>query len=91
MLKIEDHLLYNEQHGLGVPDHGVGCNGGQQAADGAAVAVVGVWGCAGQINSLGLIQGGRDELACGLYRNMDNMVMLSNSLKAQHKVMTVVV
>ena len=80
-------------HGLGVPDHGVGGEGGQHAADGVAVVVVGLWGrgCALKINYFNVIQGGRDELACVVYRNMDNMVLLFNSLKAQHKVMTVVV
>ena len=51
---------------------------------------VGVWGCALK-NSLRVIQGGRDELAWGLYKYMDNVMMLSSLMKAQHKVMTVMV
>ena len=51
---------------------------------------VGVCGCALKI-SLRVIQGGRDELALGLYRYMDKVLMLSSLMKAQHKVMTVMV
>ena len=47
---------------------------------------VGVWGCALK-NSLRVIQGGRDEIAWGLYKYMDNVMMLSSLMKAQHEVM----
>ena len=52
--------------------------------------MVGVRGCALK-NSLSIILGGRNALAWGLYRYMDNGLMLSSLMKAQHKVMTVMV
>ena len=77
-------------HGPVVPDHVVGGGVGQHVVVGVAAVVIGEWGCALKI-SLSITQGGRNVLAWGLYRYMDNVLMLSCLVKAQHKVMTVMV
>ena len=77
-------------HGPGVPDHVVGGGGGQHVVVGVAAVVIGEWGCALK-SSLSITQGGRNVLAWGLYRYMDKVLMMSSLMKAQDKVVMVMV